>query len=191
MTDDRTDGRENSSRTITSARPAYFLLARPTENADSLPATIGERDVFFDHDAAMDALDLHYAWCAAQRGGYHAAVVRTAHWYLQSAMVGPHVTPGLGEVYLAAADHDPLSPTAPRHLRSRAIAGAFLTEGELVHWTPFVRAATRYMPDAPDTDAFGLGYLGDDAIDFGQIWFAPLQSRRVYPERIVVGGDDA
>lgn len=182
MTDDRADGRQDSTPTITSVQPAWFLLARPTENSDELPATIGERDVFFGDDEAMDALDLHFAWCAAQHGGFGSAVVRSAHWYLQSAMVGPRVTPGLGDVYLASTVDEPGRP--------RAVAGGFLTEGELIHWTPFVRAVTRYIPDTPPSPAYGLAHLGDDDVEFGQIWFSPLQSRRVYPKRIVVGDDD-
>ena len=177
MTDDRAGGREHAARTITSVRPAWFLLARPTQNVDELPATIGERDVFFDDETAMDALDLHYAWCAAQRGGYHATVVRSAHWYLQSAMIGPQVDPGLGDVFLALADGSG---------GRRAVGGGFLAEGELIHWTSFVRATTRFMPDAPAVPAFELAHLGDDNVDFGHIWFAPLQSRRVHPQRIVV-----
>ncbi|MEE3851553.1 hypothetical protein VZC37_14505 [Gordonia sp. LSe1-13] len=181
MTDDRADGDAAFGHTITSVRPAWFLLARPTQNADDLPATIGEQDVFFDGATAMDALDLHYAWCAAQRGGYHAEAVRGAQWYLQSAMIGPQVTPGLGQVYLASSD-----PLGGR----RAVGGGFLTEGELIHWTAFVRTATRYMPTGPTAAPFELAYLGDDGVDFGHIWFSPLQSRRVFPQRIVVDPDN-
>ncbi|NED70511.1 hypothetical protein G3I15_57295, partial [Streptomyces sp. SID10244] len=60
MTDDSAEGRREPAHAIASSRPAYFLLARPTEQADELPATIGERDVFFSEDEALDALDLHY-----------------------------------------------------------------------------------------------------------------------------------
>ncbi len=49
---------------------------------------------------------------------------------------------------------------------------------------------TRYIPDTPPSPAYGLAHLGDDEVEFGQIWFSPLQSRRVYPKRIVVGDDD-
>ncbi|MYR08062.1 hypothetical protein GTV32_17920 [Gordonia sp. SID5947] len=182
MTDDSSDGRRDPAYAITSSRSAYFLLARPTEHVDELPATIGERDVFFTEDAALDALDVHYAWCAAQHGGHHSAVVAGAHWYLQSATIGSQVAAGLGEVFLATAANDPGRPLA--------VAGGFLTEGELIHWTSFVRAAMPYMA-VPSTTTFELVYRGDESVDFDRITFAPSHSRRVYPKRIVVSDDDA
>ncbi|MGC4961145.1 hypothetical protein ACPXCG_11700 [Gordonia sp. DT218] len=182
MTDDSAEGRREPAHAIASSRAAYFLLARPTEQADELPATIGERDVFFSEDEALDALDLHYAWCAAQHGGHHSSVVAGAHWYLQSAMVGAQVTAGLGEVFLATGTAEPGRP--------QAVAGGFLTEGELIHWTSFVRAAMRYMAVPSTLMSFELVYRGDESVDFGQIGFAPAHSRRVYPKRIVVREDD-
>ncbi|MFW0793632.1 hypothetical protein AAFP30_07465 [Gordonia sp. CPCC 205515] len=181
MNEDRTGIFEGLSQAITTARPAYFLFARPTENPDELPATIGERDVFFDVDQAMDALDLHYAWSHA-RHGEHSSVVSSAQWYLQSAMVGPRVEPGLGEVYLATKPSDFSQP--------QAVAGGFLTEGELIHWTPFVRAVKQHMPIAPASNSFALAYRTNTTVSFDQVWFTPLESRRVYPQPIVVGEDD-
>ncbi|GAC67602.1 hypothetical protein GS4_08_01870 [Gordonia soli NBRC 108243] len=165
------------SRAITAPRRAFFLLARPTEDTDQLPATIGEKDVFYSEEEAIDALDLHYAWCAVRTGGYDS-VVTTAQWYLQSAMVGPRIPPALGEVYLAVQD----GTTGD----SWAVAGGFLTEGELIHWAPFVHAVKAFIPVAPATDAFGLAYRGDATVYFHQLWFSPMHSRRVYPKRIVV-----
>lgn len=56
-----TPDRMTPSPLITRARPAFFLLARPTESTDTLPASIGEPDVFFSEAQALDALDIHYA----------------------------------------------------------------------------------------------------------------------------------
>lgn len=170
------------SRAITSPTRVYFLLARPTQEVDELPASIGERDVFRCEDEAMDALDLHYAWAAWRFGGF-GPVVTSAQWYLQSAMVGPRITPALGDVYLAIEDEDAEE--------SWAVAGGFLTEGELIHWSSFVHAVKPFIPIAPSSDSFGLTYRGDTSAHFHQLWFAPLQSHRVYPKRIVVVDDEA
>lgn len=181
MNDDRTDQHWGLSQAITTAQPAYFLLARPTENPDELPATIGERDVFFDEDQARDALDIHYAWCGAQYGE-HDSIASSAHWYLLSAMVGPRVEPGPGEVYLATKPADFTTP--------QAVAGGFTTEGELIHWSPFVRAVKPLMPVSPATNSFAVAYRSNTTVNFDQVWFTPLRSQRVYPNRIVVADGD-
>ncbi len=142
-----------------------------------LPATIGERDVFYSEEEALDAVDLHYAWCSVQNG----PEVATAQWYLQSAMVGPRISPALGEVYLAVTDTDSGD--------AWAVAGGFLTEGELVHWAPFVHAVKPFIPVAPGVDSLGLAYRGDTEVYFQQMWFAPMHSRRVFPKPIVVEED--
>lgn len=171
-----------SARTILRPCPVYFLLARPTREPDRMPSTIGESDVFFSEAEALDALDVHYAWCAARSGGF-TRVVTTAQWYLQSALVGPRIAPALGEVYLAATDN--------HSGETWAAAGGFLTEGELIHWSAFVRAVRPWIPTPGTAEIFELAYRGDTAVHFHQIWFAPLKSVRVYPKEIVVdSGDD-
>ncbi|MCM3895092.1 MULTISPECIES: hypothetical protein [Gordonia] len=186
-----TPDRVTPSPLITRARPAFFLLARPTGSADTLPASIGEPDVFYSEAQALDALDIHFAWCAAR---FDADVVDNAQWYLQSAMVGPRIATALGEVYLAA-DTD----TGEVH----AAAGAFLTEGEVVHWAPFVDAVAPRIPnsrisstnilDGPSPKSgpgrLRLAYRGDAEVSFSQVWFAPMDSTRVYPKRIHIGDD--
>ncbi len=124
-------------RLVTRPSRAFFLLARPIQNTDNLPSSIGESDVFFSEEAALDALDLHYGWCAARSGGF-TPVVTTAQWYLQTAMIGPRITPSLGEVYLASSD--------AQSGETWASAGGFLTEGELIHWSSFVRAVRPWIP---------------------------------------------
>ena len=166
-----------SARLITTRRQVYFLLARPTTDTDILPSTIGELDVFDTEDQALDALDIHYAWCDAR---LDRTVVSTAQWYLQSAVVGPRLTPALGDVYLAAYDD------GGGH---QAVAGGFLTEGELIHWSAFVRAVEPSIPIAIVGREYSLAYRGDATTRFGQLWFTPMQSRRVYPKRIVVDED--
>lgn len=104
MHDDASNRGIDAPRLITRQSQVYFLLARPIEDTDSLPSSIGESDVFFSEAEALDALDVHYAWCAARSGGF-TRVVTTAQWYLQSALVGPRIAPALGEVYLAATDN--------------------------------------------------------------------------------------
>lgn len=173
----RDSRRSSPPRTILRAQPAYFLLARPTQDADAKPSTVGERDVFFSEDEALDALDIHYAWCAAD---HDRDTADTAQWYLQSAMVGPRISPSLGEVYLAL--------TETESGQTWAAAGGFLTEGEVVHWAPFVSAVRPWVRAM--TGTLELAYRGDTAVHFGQIWFAPMHSARVYPQRIVVGDDE-
>lgn len=170
------------ARMITAPRRAWFLFARPTENTDELPANIGERDVFATEDAALDALDLHYAWALATNAG-NTSVARTAQWYLQSAMVGPKVSAALGDVYLASRDDESGD--------TWAVAGGFLTEGELIHWSSFVHAVSPYIPLTATTSSLGLAYRGDVTTHFHQLWFAPLRSRRVYPKKIVVDEESA
>ncbi|NDK88857.1 hypothetical protein GYA93_04590 [Gordonia desulfuricans] len=172
---DRFSGGAGPSPMILRARPVYFLLARPTQDVDRMPSTIGEWDVFDSEAQALDALDIHYAWCAVRHGGH--ALADTAQWYLQSAMVGPRINPGLGEVYLATADHDTDEVWAA--------AGGFLTEGEVVHWAPFVQAVRPRVRTATG-GGLELAYRGDTDVHFGQVWFAPMHSTRVYPKRIVV-----
>lgn len=168
--------RVTPSPLITRARPAFFLLAHPTGSADQLPASIGETDVFFSEAQALDALDIHFAWCTAR---LDADLVDNAQWYLQSAMVGPRIATALGEVYLAAD-----SDSGDVH----AAAGAFLTESEVVHWAPFVDAV---QPRIPNTrgERLRLAYRGDAEVSFSQVWFAPMDSTRVYPKRIHIGDD--
>ncbi len=178
--DPRADDPVLSLGAITQPTPVYFLLAQPVGLADGdRPATIGERDLFFSEEAALDSLDVHYAWCAAERGGF-VGEVTSALWYLQSAMVGPRVSPGLGEVYLAVVAADS---------RARAIAGGFLTEGELLHWSPFVRAVRSHLPDLAPNASLVVSHLGDETVSFGRIRFSPLRSQRVYPKQIVVEED--
>ncbi|MFT4125759.1 MAG: hypothetical protein QM662_05960 [Gordonia sp. (in: high G+C Gram-positive bacteria)] len=161
---------------IPPAQTVYFLLARPTADVDRLPSTIGERDVFASEEQALDALDIHYAWCRARYPD--GDVADSAQWFLQSATVGPRLTPGLGEVYLAAVDE---------HTGTIwAAAGGFLTEGEVVHWAPFVRAA-RPWGRATGGDGLELAYRGDTAVHFGRLWFVPMHSARVHPRPIIVG----
>ncbi|MDL9937519.1 hypothetical protein QSJ18_12250 [Gordonia sp. ABSL1-1] len=166
----------DTSRLIVRPTQAYFLLARPTQNADKLPSSIGESDVFFSEEQALDALDLHFAWCAADAGGYNQ-LVTSAQWYLQTAMVGPRITPSLGEVYLACADAQSGEPWAA--------AGGFLTEGELIHWSAFVHAVRSRIPLTLG-ETLQLAYRGDADVHFHQLWFAPMKSVRVYPKKIVV-----
>ncbi|MFW0786584.1 hypothetical protein AAFP35_18975 [Gordonia sp. CPCC 206044] len=181
MTEEPSESPPGTPHSITTPQPVYFLLARPEGRDGETPATIGERDVFFSEESALDSLDVHYAWCAAEHGGFIPRVT-SAQWFLQSAMVGPGVAPGLGDVHLALA---------PSGGRPRAVAGGFLTEGELVHWSPFVRAVHPYLSPVPtEHTSFVVSYLGDDTVSFGQVWFAPLRSRRVYPKPIVVDADD-
>lgn len=144
-----------------------------------MPPTIGERDVFFSEEEALDALDIHYSWCLTDHG---PNVADSAQWYLQSAMAGPRINPGLGEVYLALTDSDSGD--------TWAAAGGFLTEGEVVHWAPFVSSVRPYVRTASGEEPLELAYRGDTAVYFGHVWFAPMHSVRVYPKRIVVGGDD-
>lgn len=173
---DRFDEPLQADRTITCARTAYFLLARPTEHVDRLPASIGERDVFFSAEEALDALDVHYGWCAARSGGFYNFVT-SAQWYLQTAVVGPRLTPSLGEVYLATVDE--------RTGDTQAAAGGFLTEGELIHWSPFLSAVRPRIPTSGSGD-LELTYRGDTDVSFQHMWFAPVDSMRVYPKRIVL-----
>lgn len=173
---DRFDEPLQTDRVITHPRTAYFLLARPTVWVDRLPASIGEQDVFFSAEEAVDALDVHYGWCAARSGGF-GTVVTTAQWYLQSAEVGPRITPALGEVYLAEADEHTGD--------TRAAAGGFLTEGELIHWSPFLSAVRSRIP-VSGTSSLKLTYRGDADVNFAHLWFAPVDSLRVYPKRIVL-----
>ncbi|ANY21907.1 MULTISPECIES: hypothetical protein [Gordonia] len=180
MHDEASDRGTHTYRQVTRPSRAFFLLARPTQNTDQLPSSIGERDVFFSEEEALDALDLHYAWCAARSGGF-TDVVTTAQWYLQTAMVGPRVTASLGEVYLASSD--------AQSGEIWAAAGGFLTEGELIHWSSFVRAARSWIPLNTGTDGFELAYRGDTEVHFHQLWFAPMQSIRVYPKQIAVDSD--
>lgn len=182
MHDDASNRGIDAPRLITRQSQVYFLLARPIEDTDSLPSSIGESDVFFSEAEALDALDVHYAWCAARSGGF-TRVVTTAQWYLQSALVGPRIAPALGEVYLAETDN--------HSGETWAAAGGFLTEGELIHWSAFVRAVRPWIPTPGTAEIFELAYRGDTAVHFHQIWFAPLKSVRVYPKEIVVdSGDD-
>ena len=167
----------DSARLITTRQQVYFLLARRTTNTDALPSTIGELDVFDTEDEALDALDIHYAWCDAR---LDRTVVTTAQWYLQSAIVGPRLAPALGDVYLATRDD------TGEH---QAVAGGFLTEGEVIHWSAFVRAVEPFIPIADVGSDYGLAYRGDTTTRFGQLWFTPMRSRRVYPRRIVVDED--
>ena len=141
-----------------------------------MPPTIGERDVFFSEEEALDALDVHYSWCAIIHG---EPVADSAQWYLQSAVAGPRVNPGLGEVYLALSDSESGDIWAA--------AGGFLTEGEVVHWAPFVSAVRPYVRSAGGAETLELAYRGDAAVHFGNVWFAPMHSVRVYPKEIVVG----
>ncbi len=104
----------------------------------------------------------------------------TAQWYLQSAIVGPRLAPALGDVYLATRDD------TGEH---QAVAGGFLTEGEVIHWSAFVRAVEPFIPIADVGSDYGLAYRGDTTTRFGQLWFTPMRSRRVYPRRIVVDED--
>ncbi|TYQ13515.1 UNVERIFIED_ORG: hypothetical protein L601_001100001170 [Gordonia westfalica J30] len=180
MHDEASDRGIGTKRVVTRPSRAFFLLARPTQDTDNLPASIGERDVFFSEEAALDALDLHYGWCAARSGGF-TPVVTTAQWYLQTAMIGPRITPSLGEVYLASSD--------AQSGETWAAAGGFLTEGELIHWSSFVRAVRPWIPLNTGTEAVELAYRGDTDVHFHQLWFAPMQSVRVYPKRIVVDED--
>ncbi|KNA89803.1 hypothetical protein RND64_02410 [Gordonia sp. w5E2] len=190
-----TPDRVTPSPLITRARPAFFLMARPTGSADTLPASIGEPDVFYSEAQALDALDIHFAWCAAR---FDADVVDTAQWYLQSAMVGPRIATALGEVYLA---------TDTETGEVNAAAGAFLTESEVVHWAPFVDAVAPRIPNSRVASAdladgsipgstskagpgrLRLAYRGDAEVSFSQVWFAPMDSTRVYPKRIHIGDD--
>jgi len=181
MHDEASDRGLHTRRQITRPSRAFFLLARPTLNTDKLPSSIGERDVFFSEEEALDALDLHYGWCAARYGGF-TDVVTTAQWYLQTAMVGPRITASLGEVYLACAD--------AQSGETSAAAGGFLTEGELIHWSSFVRSVRSWIPINTGTETFELAYRGDTDVHFNQLWFAPMQSVRVYPKRIVVEDSD-
>lgn len=181
MHDEAPDHGVGTKRLVTRPSRAFFLLARPTQNTDTLPSSIGERDVFFSEEEALDALDLHYGWCAARSGGF-TSVVTTAQWYLQTAMIGPRITPALGEVYLAASD----AQTG----QMWAAAGGFLTEGELIHWSSFVRAARSLIPLHIGTDSFELAYRGDVNVHFHRLWFAPVRSVRVYPKKIVVDDDN-
>ncbi|MEP9391894.1 hypothetical protein ABLE92_13585 [Gordonia sp. VNQ95] len=176
---DRDSRRSTPSRTILRARPVYYLLARPTQEPDRLPPTIGESDVFFSEDEALDALDIHYAWTAVRHDD--SEFVDSAHWYLQSAMVGPRISPSLGEVYLATVDE--------QSGETWAAAGGFLTEGEVVHWAPFVAAVRPRIRTAVGDTPLELAYRGDASVYFGQVWFAPMHSVRVYPKRIVVGDE--
>lgn len=94
-------------------------------------------------------------------------------------MVGPRIATALGEVYLAA-DTD----SGEVH----AAAGAFLTESEVVHWAPFVNAVAPRIPTTRGS-RLRLAYRGDAEVSFSQVWFAPMDSTRVYPKRIHIGDD--
>ncbi|MGC4933432.1 hypothetical protein ACLQ3C_07090 [Gordonia sp. DT30] len=176
---DRDARRAAAPRMILRACAVYYLLARPTQEADQLPSTIGENDVFYSEEQALDALDIHFAWAAARHDD--AGMVDSAQWYLQSAMVGPRISPSLGDVYLAISDDE--------HGDTWAAAGGFLTEGEVVHWAPFVTAVRPRIPIARGNGVLELAYRGDATVYFNQVWFAPMHSVRVYPKRIVVGDD--
>lgn len=144
-----------------------------------MPPTIGEHDVFFSEAEALDALDIHYAWALARHD--NPGVVDSAQWYLQSAMVGPRISPSLGEVYLAIS--------AEECGDTWAAAGGFLTEGEVVHWASFVTAVRPRVRTTSGEGTLQLAYRGDVSVHFTQVWFAPMHSVRVYPKRIVVGDD--
>ena len=58
MHDEASDRGTHTYRQVIRPSRAFFLLARPTQNTDQLPSSIGERDVFFSEDEALDALDL-------------------------------------------------------------------------------------------------------------------------------------
>ncbi|MET9203370.1 hypothetical protein [Gordonia sp. NPDC003585] len=180
MPDDASHHGIDAPRLITRQTQVFFLLARPTQNTDNLPSSIGEHDVFFSEAQALDALDVHYAWCAARSGGF-TPVVTSAQWYLQTALVGPRIAPALGEVYLAATDN--------HSGETWAAAGGFLTEGELIHWSAFVRAVRPWIPTPGSAEVFELAYRGDTSVHFHQLWFAPMKSVRVYPKPIVVDSD--
>ncbi len=176
---DRDAGHTRAQGTILRPCPVYFLLARPTQEPDRMPSTIGESDVFFSEAEALDALDIHYAWASASLE--NPAAADTAQWYLQSAMVGPRISPSLGEVYLAISEGSSGD--------TWAAAGGFLTEGEVVHWAPFVTAVRPRIRTAYGDGVLELAYRGDTSVYFGQVWFAPMHSVRVYPKRIIVGDD--
>ncbi|MGV9824952.1 MULTISPECIES: hypothetical protein [unclassified Gordonia (in: high G+C Gram-positive bacteria)] len=179
---DAFSGRARPVRDISTARAAFFILARPTETPDRFPATIGEPDVFFSEEEALDALDVHFAWCHARVAELGSAV-ESAQWYLQSAMVGPRLAPALGEVYLAATDRGTNE--------TWAAAGGFLTEGELTHWSPFVHAVAPMVLGGRHSDALTLAYRGDTAVHFHRLWFAPMHSARVYPRPIMLDEESA
>ncbi len=113
-------------------------------------------------------------------------------------MVGPRIATALGEVYLA---------TDTETGEVNAAAGAFLTESEVVHWAPFVDAVAPRIPNSRVASAdladgsipgsisktgpgrLRLAYRGDAEVSFSQVWFAPMDSTRVYPKRIHIGDD--
>lgn len=144
----------------------FFLLARPTTNTDTLPSTIGE--LTFSPPRTRPSTPRHvHAWCDAR---LDRTVVSTAQWYLQSAIVGPRLSPALGDVYLAVHD-------AGEH---QAVAGGFLTEGELIHWSAFVRAVEPFIPIATVGREYSLAYRGDTTTRFGQLRGSPRCSRAGY-----------
>ena len=52
MHDEASDRGTHTYRQVTRPSRAFFLLARPTQNTDQLPSSIGERDVFFGDERA-------------------------------------------------------------------------------------------------------------------------------------------
>lgn len=172
------EARDAGRRTISLTRRVFFLLARATRDMDRMPLSLGENDVFESEHEALDALDVHFAWTVLRHPD--RAIVESAQWYLQSAMVGPRTAPSLGEVYLATTDSG--------NGATWAAAGGFRTEAEVVHWAPFVSAARPRIRSAHRRpEALELAYRGDVSVRFGQTWFAPMHSVRVYPKRITVG----
>lgn len=179
-----------STRRVDRETRVWFLLAQPSElvagarGETSTPTTLGEADVFADEEQARDALDVHYAWCAARVDSH---VLLSTRWFLQSALVGPSVTPALGDVFVASTDV--LDEEQHGHGDVWAAAGGFLTQGEVIHWSPFIRAVRPLISatgDAPLT----LAHRDDESVYFHRVWFAPLHSVRVYPSEIVVGETD-
>lgn len=69
--------------------------------------------------------------------------------------------------------------------------GGFLTEGELIHWSAFVRAVEPFIPIATVGREYSLAYRGDTTTRFGQLQASSPRCSRaeVYPRRIVVDED--